>query len=337
MIQTSCSCREKFAANGFGCEVCPEGTRPSLDNMSCVSLECAPDQIFRSDLTCPTCEWCPAGSQPDPTRTTCIVQPRPPVVVVQGARIPRCDMNSIYNADRTECIPCPAGSTASRDNMRCVSDCNGAMDIIRTDGTCFTCCNGNVPDATRTRCIKAGTGNLAPVRVGVTVCDGEREIYSKDNKECIKCMPYTRAQRDNTICLSDQCSVSQIITWLGTCADCVDGTKPDDNRGSCVAPSTLRLNALAEVEEEPEQASVEAPEQTKATKKRSFPTALVAGLGILILIVTAATGMIIYRNRTKPAQSVEQVDEAANQDESVNTPVSKKVVEEEPTGSSEEQ
>jgi hypothetical protein len=47
--------------------------------------------------------------------------------------------------------------------------------------------------------------------------------------------------------------------------------------------------------------------------------------------------MIIYRNRTKPAQSVEQVDEAANQDESVNTPVSKKVVEEEPTGSSEEQ
>lgn len=211
------------------------------------------------------------------------------------------------------------------------------MDIIRTDGTCFTCCNGNVPDATRTRCIKAGTGNLAPVRVGVTVCDGEREIYSKDKKECIKCMPYTRAQRDNSICLSDQCSVSQIITWLGTCADCVDGTKPDDNRGSCVAPSTLRLNALAEVEEEPEQASVEAPEQTKAAKKRSFPTALVAGLGILILIVTAATGMIIYRNRTKPAQrAVEQVDERVAE-ESAEIPVSAKVEEEGPTGSSDDQ
>lgn len=72
-------------------------------------------------------------------------------------------------------------------------------------------------------------------------------------------MPYTRAQRSNTVCLSDQCAVNQIITWLGTCADCGDGLRPDANRGSCVGAGTVRLNSLAEIDEEADEVAA-APE-----------------------------------------------------------------------------
>lgn len=68
------------------------------------------------------------------------------------------------------------------------------------------------------------------------------------------------------------------------------------------------MNALVEMDEVDEVAT--APETSKtATKKRSFPTVIVAGLGMLILILTAATGLICYRSRTKnvtPPQVVEQ-------------------------------
>jgi len=82
-------------------------------------------------------------------------------------------------------------------------------------------------------------------------CGGEREIWNSDETECTRCMPYTRAQDDNTVCLADECNDNQIITWLGTCADCEDGLRPDANKGSCIAPAGLRLNALTELQEEP--------------------------------------------------------------------------------------
>jgi len=151
IIETYCTCRERFSTNGFGCELCPEGTRPSRNNKRCVAMECDSDQIYRSDLTCPTCEFCPAGSIPDPTKLQCIVQPRP-AVTVQG---PRCNSRQIFNDDKTECVPCPVGTTSSNDRLRCLSDCNGVLDIVQSDGSCFKCCDGNVPNVSRTRCVKA--------------------------------------------------------------------------------------------------------------------------------------------------------------------------------------
>jgi hypothetical protein len=141
-----------------------------------------------------------------------------------------------------------------------------------------------------------------------TGCTGEREIYNTDRTECVKCMPYTRAQRSNTVCLSDQCNSSQIITWLGTCADCADGLRPDSNRGSCVGPSSLRLNTLTQLEEED-------TEVASSAETKSFPTVIVAGLGILILALTAATGMICYRSRSKTTFQPSNVDQEAENEE----------------------
>lgn len=128
-----------------------------------------------------------------------------------------------------------------------------------------------------------------------TECFGDREI-TDENGDCTTCLPYTRAQQDNSVCLSDECGDNQIITWLGTCADCEDGTRPDSNRGTCVGPSGLRLNALMEEPIEDEASS------THAAKKRSFPTILVAGLGTLIAILSAAAAVFYYKNNQKPAQ-----------------------------------
>lgn len=299
MITTSCTCRERFVQNGFGCELCPVGTRPSLDNRSCVSLECQKDQIFRSDLLCPQCEWCPAGSLPDPTRTTCIIQPRPSINV---GGVPSCSKYQIFNLDRTECIPCPNGSLASEDNNRCLNSCSDPLDILRQDGSCFTCCNGNVPDESRTRCVKATNTN--------TGCTGDREIYNSDRTACEQCRPYTRAQRGNSVCLSDTCGQNQIITWLGTCADCDPGLRPDTNRGTCVAPGSIRLNA--QLIEEP----VEEVSSTATKKEKSFPTIIVAGLGILIMVLSAVTGMICLRGREKTnTHAVEAQEQPAQEAE----------------------
>jgi flagellar basal body-associated protein FliL len=54
------------------------------------------------------------------------------------------------------------------------------------------------------------------------------------------------------------------------------------------------LNTLAQLDEE-ETEVANAP----AKKTKSFPTVIVAGLGILILVLSAATGMICYRSRSK--------------------------------------
>jgi len=167
--------------------------------------------------------------------------------------LPQCGINSYYSWDRTECIPCPVGTTASADKTRCIGACNGSLDIITSDGNCFTCTYGNVPDASRTRCVKRNffLQQEEALKSDKTMCFGEREIYSKDKSECIGCLPYTRAQRDNTVCLSDPCSEDQVITWLGTCADCEEGTSPDENRGACVADGSRRRLSTAEVVETP--------------------------------------------------------------------------------------
>lgn len=205
-------------------------------------MNCLPDQIFRTDLQCATCEYCPPGSVPDSDRERCIVSPRPAVIV----GLPSCGVNSYYNWDRTECVPCPIGTIASADKARCIGTCNGPNDIIKSDGTCFTCVYGNVPDASRTRCVKRNffLQQEKAMETGETICFGEREIYSKDKSECVKCLPYTRAQKDNSVCLSDACGQNQIITWLGTCADCEDGEEPDADRESCVKSGRRRMQAL---------------------------------------------------------------------------------------------
>lgn len=50
-------------------------------------------------------------------------------------------------------------------------------------------------------------------------CNGQREVLNKDGS-CRKCMPYTRAQKGNSICDSDKCGKNQIVSYSGTCAEC---------------------------------------------------------------------------------------------------------------------
>jgi hypothetical protein len=248
-------------------------------------MECEADQIMRNDLLCPQCEWCPPGSIPDPERENCIVKPRP-AINVNG--VPTCDEFSVFNMDRTECIKCPNNLKASADNLRCLNSCTDPLDIVQEDGSCFTCCNGNVPNYSRTRCVKKKTQT--------DTCTGDREIYNSDRTRCTTCDPYTRAQRQNTVCLSDQCGADQIITWLGTCANCLAGEKKVD-QFTCSGSSGTRLNAL--VEEPVEEVSA-------AKQEKEFPTVVVAGLGIVIMVLSAVTGMICMRSNDKTTTSVQE-------------------------------
>lgn len=301
-IVTQCTCNQRFDDSGFGCIDCPAGTRPALDNRSCVSLNCDKDQILRRDLLCPQCEWCPPGSIPDPKRENCIVKPRP-AINVNGN--PTCDEFSVFNMDRTECIKCPSNLKASADNLRCLNSCTDPLDIVQQDGSCFTCCNGNVPNVSRTRCIKKQTA--------ISSCNGDREIFNSDRTRCTACDPYTRAQRQNSVCLSDQCSATQIITWLGTCANCLAGERKVDQY-TCSGSGGTRLNAqLVE-------APVEEVSSTAAKKEKSFPTAIVAGLGLLIMVLSAVTGMICLRSRDKTNTSTVHEEPVAEVEQPAEVP-----------------
>lgn len=64
----------------------------------------------------------------------------------------------------------------------------------------------------------------------------------------------------------------------------------------------MRLNAqLAAESDELEEAST--------TAKKSFPTAIVAGLGVLIMVLSAVTGLICLRGREKTTITQAAVEE----------------------------
>lgn len=231
---------------------------------------------------------------PDPTRRFCIVKPRPPLNV--NGR-PTCDEYSVFSLDKSECLKCPNNLKASRDNLRCLSKCTDPLDIVQEDGSCFTCCNGNVPNESKTRCVK-------PTNTLDSGCTGPREIFNQDKTTCIACEPYTRAQRENTVCLSDQCNADQIITWQGSCADCTEGQTRLDKFTCSKAEGQVRLNA--QLAAKPEEVT-----ETAAKKEKSFPTIVVAGLGVLIMVLSAVTGMICLRGREKTnVQSAVQEEQA---------------------------
>jgi len=64
------------------------------------------------------------------------------------------------------------------------------------------------------------------------------------------------------------------------------------------------LNALVDLEDDAQ----EAPVETKANKERSFPTAIVVVLSLLIALLSAATCVVCYRSQ-KVEQPSAQVDE----------------------------
>lgn len=205
------------------------------------------------------------------------------------------------------CHECPAGLVAERGRCVYPGTCQ-AHEVAGTAENCYRCqaCGaGTAPDFTKTMCVAAPT----QAATSQASCTGDREIYNWDRTACIECNPYARAQRGNTVCLPDACGASDIVTELGTCQECGAGMIPDASRRSCDYPGPLRLNALTGLEGEPteEQVTTEANE-IKAAKKGSFPTVLVAGAAILVLVLTAAVGLMCCRGRSKTpeATNVEQ-------------------------------
>lgn len=81
------------------------------------------------------------------------------------------------------------------------------------------------------------------------------------------------------------------------------------------------MNSLAEIDEEADEVAAAPENAAKQTKSRSFPTVIVAGLGVLILVLTAATGLICYRSRAKTTNPtvVEQEMQAQNQVDDENS------------------
>jgi hypothetical protein len=52
-------------------------------------------------------------------------------------------------------------------------------------------------------------------------------------------------------------------------------------------------------------------EGSAAAKKNEFPTAIVVGLGILIMVLSAVTGLICLRGREKTQQTAVQEEQVA--------------------------
>jgi hypothetical protein len=94
------------------------------------------------------------------------------------------------------------------------------------------------------------------------------------------------------------------VTWLGTCANCLAGEKKVDQY-TCSGGAGTRLNA--QLVEEP----IEELSSTVAKKEKSFPTVIVAGLGILIMVLSAVTGMICLRGREKTNTAAVQEEQVA--------------------------
>jgi hypothetical protein len=208
-----------------------------------------------------------------------------------------------------ECHECPAGLVAERGRCVYPGTCQ-AHEVAGTAESCYRCqaCGaGTAPDFTKTRCVAAPT----QAATSQASCTGDREIYNWDRTACIECNPYARAQRGNTVCLPDACGANEIVTEQGTCTECGPGTIPDASRRSCNYPGSLRLNALTGLEGEPTVEQVTMPEanEIKAAKKRSFPTVLVAGVGILVLALTAAAGLMCCKARRKATSESENAEQ----------------------------
>lgn len=219
-----------------------------------------------------------------------------------------CPCTQIYT--KGKCHECPAGLVAERGRCVYPGTCQ-ANEVAGTAENCYRCqaCGaGTAPDFTGTHCVAAPTAGSS----SQASCTGDREIYNWDRTACIECNPYARAQRSNTVCLPDACGANEIVTELGTCAACSAGLTPDASRRSCEMPGTLRLNAL---EGEPQEDQV-TMSQANETKKQAFPTVLVAGLGILVLALTAAAGLMCFKSRGKtadePTNAEQELPAAAN-------------------------
>jgi len=209
-------------------------------------------------------------------------------IVTESEHQEECPCTQIYT--KGECHECPAGLVAERGRCVYPGTCQD-HEVAGTAENCYRCqaCGaGTAPDFTKTHCVAAPTQAAS----SQASCTGDREIYNWDRTACIECNPYARAQRGNTVCLPDACGANEIVTELGTCAECGDGLTPDASRRSCQMPGTLRLNTLS-LEGEPQE------EVANETKKQEFPTVLVAGLGILVLALTAAAGLMLFRGRSK--------------------------------------
>lgn len=98
-----------------------------------------------------------------------------------------------------------------------------------------------------------------------------------------------------------------MTTWLGTCSECPLGLRPDASGGSCVRPSSLRLNTLVELEAGEGEAANSGADGAKKAEKRPFPTVVVAGLGIVVVVLAAVAGLLWCRSSSKTThENIEQ-------------------------------
>lgn len=125
--------------------------------------------------------------------------------------------------------------------------------------------------------------------------------------------------RQNLVCASQRCCV------LGRLPQQSTTVRRVDTRGRTASSMqangwtrVVRFNAEKGAEEEgveaaPEEVTNLAQTEATATKKRSFPTALVVGLAVAILGLTGITALFCFRNRK--AATEDQVSESEMQEQ----------------------
>jgi hypothetical protein len=226
-----CMCISGSAYNlNGGCTMCPSGSSPSVDQQQCVCYSVS--QIFSQ--TSFTCVECPINSSPTSDKSNCQCNPGYSYSSITGGCTPviNCQVNQVLNGNTCVCVAgyafnsiggcskCPAGSSASSDQSRCV--CTNNQIFNSNSFTCTTCASNSAPNSDQTNCVCIS---------GYTLVNGV----------CTK-IPTCQTNQvlSNNVCV---CISGYAFNNYGSCSACPAGSYPSSDQLRCVCPSNQIFNS----------------------------------------------------------------------------------------------
>ena len=154
----------------------------------------------------------------------------PPLVSIDGVTCARCVSSTGPSFDRSECIPCEAGTASDTGDCHACprgdqpnpqqSDCEPCPDMhVSPNGTaCVLCPNGTQPD---------------PQKISCSPCNPVSEIFDMETRACV-CGPGATRMQDHC----QPCAAGQFKPSSGehSCTACGVSAIENQNHTGCVCP-----------------------------------------------------------------------------------------------------
>ena len=172
-------------AGGF-CRTCPNGTKPSETQGSCIP--CPPGQAGDGGI----CTECLAGEEPDPLRRRCIPCTAPGAYSRDGWNCSSCEPGSEPNRERTACNICQPGDFSS-NGTRCGRCGYGQEPDIVEFGkgatACVTCMGGSSAEGADCERCSPGSGPDPGVWVNATILANGTQVPGRyeNSSGCVPC------------------------------------------------------------------------------------------------------------------------------------------------------